>query len=156
MRICPKCQTVNKNENMVCANCQEYIGSAPIVDDPDYGKRMVEHEVRRMHVRNTAALIIFLVCYGVFLIFFATVCYTIYGDLYYWFMMFPWYVPCLCLFIFPYNRVYQWILRKWNRPPKSLSEYWTIFFRALAVAYLFILCLEMYNVLARNSPMVPN
>lgn len=44
---------------MLCANCQEYIGSAPVVDDPDYGKRMVEHEVRRTHVRNTVALIIF-------------------------------------------------------------------------------------------------
>ena len=103
MRICLKCQTVNKNENMLCANCQEYIGSAPVVDDPDYGKRMVEHEIRRTHVRNTVALIIFLVCYAAFLIFFATVCYTIYGDLYYWLMMLPWYIPCLCLFIFPYN-----------------------------------------------------
>ena len=155
MRICQKCQTVNKNENMLCANCQEYIGSAPVVDDPDYGKRMVEHEVRRTHVRNTVALIIFLVCYAAFLIFFATVCYTIYGDLYYWLMMLPWYIPCLCLFIFPYNRAYQWFLRKRRKAVKPLSEYWTIFFRVLAVAFLFVLCIEMYNVLARNSPMVP-
>ena len=155
MRICPKCQTVNKNENMVCANCQEYIGAVPIVDDPDYGKRMVEHEMKRLRMRNTVALTIFLVCYSAFLIFFATVCYKIYGDLYYWLMMFPWYVPCLCLFIFPYNRAYQWILRKRNQPLRPLSENWTIFFRALAVACLFVLCLEMYNVLARNSPTVP-
>ena len=116
---------------------------------------MVEHEMKRLRVRNTVALTIFLVCYSAFLIFFATVCYKIYSDLYYWLMMFPWYVPCLCLFIFPYNRAYQWILRKRNQPLRPLSENWTIFFRVLAVVYLFILCIEMYNVLARNSPTVP-
>ena len=63
--------------------------------------------------------------------------------------------PRLCLFIFPYNRAYQWFLRKRRKAVKPLSEYWTIFFRVLAVAFLFVLCIEMYNVLARNSPMVP-
>ena len=153
MRVCPKCQTVNKDENVICANCQEYIGSVPVHSDPYYGKRMIDHELKRQHIRNMIALGIFLFCYGVFLAFFATVCIAIYGDLYYWLMMFPWYVPCLLLFILPYNRIYQWILRKRRKPAKPLSEGWTVFFRSLAVLCLLGLCLEMYNTLARNSPM---
>lgn len=152
MKVCPKCQAVNKNQNILCASCQEYIGAAEIIDDPTYGRRIIEHEVRRVKIRNTSALVLFLIVYAGFLIFFGTVCCTVFGDLQYWFAMFPWYIPCLILFLFPYNKTYQWVLKKRRKPIKPLSEYWTIFFRAAAVIYLFLLCVEMYNTIARHSP----
>ncbi len=145
MRICPKCGTVNKNENVLCANCQEYIGAVKIEEDHDFAKNMVEKAARHAKTRNVVALVIFLTVYLSFLFFFAYLCYDTYGSLYYWMIQLPWYIPCLLLFVFPYNRVYQWYLRKKNKPLRVFDEYWTIAFRVAAVLYLLVLVELMYS-----------
>ena len=145
MRVCPKCGTVNKNENVLCANCQEYIGAVQIEEDHDFAKKMVEKAARHVKIRNVVALIIFLAVYIGFAVFFANVCYETYGSLYYWLIQLPWYIPCLILFVFPYNRVYQWYLKKKNKPLRTFDEYWTIAIRVVAVVYLFLLIENMYS-----------
>ena len=150
MRICPKCETVNKDENVLCANCQEYIGAVAITEDHDFAKNMVEKASRRVKIRNVIFLVIFLAVYIGFAIFFAKLCYETYDSLYYWLIQLPWYIPCLILFVFPYNRVYQWYLKKRKKPARPFDEYWTIAIRSVAVIYLFLLVNLMYTGLLNH------
>lgn len=149
MRVCPKCGTVNKDERVVCAECQEYIGAVETSGDSTYAKQSVEAIAKKIQRKNWIHAILFIIVYILLICCTIPACFAAYGNLDRWLVLLPFLIPCAVLFFFPYDRVYRWILKKRGKPVRYLSENWTIFFRVIAWLSLLVMCMQFYDNLAR-------
>ena len=149
MRVCAKCGTVNKDERVICAECQSYIGAVKVTGDSSYAKQSVEAVAKKTQRKNLIHMILFIVIYlslGACMI---PACLAAHGNLNRLLILLPFFIPCAVLFFFPYDRVYRMILRKRGKPDRYLSESWTIFFRVLAWLSLVVMYVQFYDNLAR-------
>lgn len=147
MKICPACRAENKDANRFCANCQKYIGNVEPAASADSAKVLIQNVERRARRRQFISIGLFLLCYLAYLVFYAYLYYDVLGSLDLWFGLLPAYIPCLVVFIFPYDRFYVWIRRKLHKEPAHLSEYATIALKAAGWIYLFIMYCATFNVL---------
>ena len=149
MRVCPKCGTVNKDERVVCAECQEYIGAVEKSGTSDYAKRYVDTISRKVQLKNRIHLILFIVIYLLLISCTIPPAFGTDRNLHRWLVLVPFLIPCAVLFFFPYDRVYRVLLKKRGKPDHYLSENWIIFFRILAWISLIIMYVQFYDNLAR-------
>lgn len=152
MKICPDCKAENKDSNRCCSNCQKYIGNVEsTADDYSTAERQIAAVEKRLRRRKYLSLAVFLLFYLIYLGFYAYLYYDVLGSLNRWYGLLPAYIPCLLVFLFPYDWAYGKLRGLFHKEPRPLSEHATIFFKVLAWAYLFILYCETFNVLNRAA-----
>lgn len=147
MKICPKCEAINKSTNKICSNCGEFIPSNSHYVDNNYATI----EITKQSKRSTKRKIIINLCFIVFLIIFniwaITMNYVEHGSLEYFLPLVLWYIPCLIIFLFPYDKVYCYYRKRKNKPTKHLSDFVLLIFRSIGVIFTVYLYIENLNIL---------
>jgi hypothetical protein len=147
MKICPKCNAVNKDTQPLCVDCDSYIGNVSPIPEGNYIDNAIAKSHRQSKIRKIVFTTLFLAFYGFFVFFTMTLCIQIYGDLKRYFLYSLLYIPCLILFFFPYHKVYCWYRKKRKKPEKYLSDTIISMFKAIAWVYLVILYMGTFDML---------
>ncbi|WMJ24390.1 hypothetical protein RBG61_06900 [Paludicola sp. MB14-C6] len=149
MKTCPKCNAVNKDSQRLCVNCDSYLGNVASEYDDDYAEKVIMRSNRKSKTRSIITTVLFLLFYCSFLVFTMILSYDIFGGLERYFRYSLLYIPCLILFLFPYNKVYCWYRKKKKKDESYLADSFIAIFKA--VAWIYLICLyvgtfQMMNV----------
>lgn len=147
MKICPKCKAVNKDTNKVCSNCGDFIPRNSDYVDNDYASTEIIKQSKRstkQKVIINLSFVLFLIIYNIWAI---AMNYVEHGSLEYYLPLVIWYIPCLIIFLFPYDKVYCHYRKSKNKPPKHLSDFILLIFRSIGVIFTIFLYIQNLNIL---------
>lgn len=151
MRICHKCNAVNKDNNRFCSECQQYIALEAVLPDGDYVKNAIKREDKRIFWRKTIKFSLLILYYIIFNAWAAYTCYGLFGSLDRFYTLMLWYLPCLAIFFFPYDKFYCSIRKNQGKTERHLSDFVIMIFMVIGIIYMAIMYAKTYDIWAYYS-----
>lgn len=148
MKVCPNCGMANNSKARYCNQCEAYLGTVPIETEEVTVEQMVSRQDRQSRIKMIligCCFILFFLIYNIWAVWMNL---RVFGHLTYYFKLIPWYIPCLIVFFFPYDKVYGMIRKKQRKTEKHLSDFILMIFRSIAVLGLIQMYVSTYDILA--------
>lgn len=146
MKVCPKCQTPNRDENYYCVECNAVLTGAKKVDDAEVIGEKLKKADKAEKSRKSLLVGIFVfltVLINGFMVYCAVTA-DIDGkpfDLTKIWVKFPWYIPIAFLAFFNFDELYCKYRAKKGLPQKHLPDFVNTTIVAFAIiAWFFLEC----------------
>lgn len=139
MKVCPKCQAVNKEENRICSNCQSYLGPETIRPDDGQLEARLQNAQRGVRRRNVILGCLFFGFFAAAFFYLALILCLETGNIVPALRLLPLYLPPIALFLLPYDRIYRYFRRRRGKPDRPVPDLLVMLFRGLGVILLLAL-----------------
>lgn len=156
MKECPECKAFNKDTNKYCSNCLKYLSNVESKSDAGYVDNLLKIQHKRHLKKRVIVASALLAFYLVFNCWSAMVCYDMFGNIDKYLQLIVWYLPCLPIFFFPYDKVYCFIRKKRNKPTKHIPDTFVVTYIAVGVLYLVIMYSQTYSIWEHYGDLITN